>query len=75
MESSIPAFVRYMSFLPRTLLLHKRYGFALAAVSVYLPAVTLLHAGRLLVIRTYDRETDTFAARNMLRPVTDRVAP
>jgi glycosyltransferase involved in cell wall biosynthesis len=75
MESSIPAFVRYMSFLPRTLLLHKRYGFAAAAICVYLPGVTLVHAGRLLVIRAYDKETGTFGVKNVLRPVTDRVAP
>ena len=75
MESSIPAFVRYMSYLPRTLLLHKRYGFAAAAVLVYLPCVTILHAARLLVIRAYDKDSDTFAAKHLLRPVTDRIAP
>jgi glycosyltransferase involved in cell wall biosynthesis len=75
MESSLPSFVTYMSCLPRTLLLHRRYALAAGAALVYLPSVTMLHAARLLVIRAYDKDSGRFAARNLLRPNEDRVMP
>ncbi|GAA5060959.1 glycosyltransferase [Nocardia callitridis] len=75
METGMPGFVRYMSCLPRTLLLHRRYALAAAAALLYVPSVSTLHAARLALLRSYDTETGTFAARNILRPTTDRVAP
>lgn len=75
METSVPGFVAYMICLPRTLLLHRRFAWAALAMSVYLPLVTVLHAGRLVVIRAYDKETGQFAAKNLLRPTDDRVMP
>lgn len=75
METSVPGFVTYMICLPRTLILHKRFVLAALATVVYLPAVTVLHAGRLMVIRSYDKETGAFAVKNLLRPVADRVMP
>ncbi|GGG12857.1 glycosyl transferase [Rhodococcoides trifolii] len=75
MESGLPSFVQYMSCLPRTLVLHRRYTLAAGAALLYLPSVTALHAVRLLVIRAYDKNTGRFAVRNMLRPTEDRVMP
>lgn len=75
METSMAGFVSYMACLPRTLLLHKRFGWALLASVVYLPTVTALHAARLMVIRAYDKETGEFAVKNVLRPTHDRIMP
>lgn len=75
METGMSSFVTYMSFLPRTFLLHRRCGLALGATVVYLPALTVLHAARLAVLRAYDAETGSFGLRNMLRPRTDRLLP
>lgn len=75
MESGMTSFVRYMACLPRTLALHRRRALAAAAAVVYVPGVTVLHACRLVMIRAYDRETDTFALRNLARARTDRAMP
>lgn len=75
METSVPGFITYMICLPRTLLLHRRFALAAAAAVVYLPMVTLLHTGRLVVIRAYDKETREFAVKNILRASVDRVMP
>ncbi|MEV0355300.1 glycosyltransferase [Nocardia sp. NPDC050697] len=75
METGIPAFVRYMACLPRTLLLHRRWGLAAGAALVYVPSIVVLHAARLLLIRAYDRRTGTYGLRNMLRRTEDRPAP
>lgn len=75
METSVPGFLTYMICLPRTLLLHRRFVLATLAAVVYLPMVTVLHTGRLAVIRAYDKETGEFAVKNVLRPTADRVMP
>lgn len=75
METSLSGFIVYMVCLPRTLVLHKRFGWAALATLVYLPMVTVLHTGRLLMIKAYDKETGEFAARSVLRPTDDRVMP
>lgn len=75
METGVASFVRYMSCLPRTFLLHKQFGLALGAAAVYVPAITALHTGRLLILRSYDTDTGTFAARNIFRDHTDRIMP
>ncbi|GGF31427.1 glycosyl transferase [Williamsia phyllosphaerae] len=75
MESSVGSFIRYMSFLPRTFLLHKRYGLAVGSMTLYVPWVTLVHAARLILIRSYDAQTRTFAPRHLLRRTTDRIMP
>ncbi len=75
MESGVASFVRYMSFLPRTFALHRRYGFALGAGAVYVPALTVLHAARLVALRTYDVESGRFDPRNLLRAKPDRILP
>ncbi len=75
MESSVGSFVRYMSFLPRTFMLHKRYGLALGSLTLYVPWVTLVHAARLVLIRSYDPKTRSFAPRHLLRQTTDRIMP
>ncbi|MBA4026282.1 MAG: glycosyl transferase [Gordonia sp.] len=75
METSVPGFVTYMICLPRTLLVHRRFGWAALAALVYLPMVTTLHAARLVVIRAYDKETGEIAAKNVLRPTHDRIMP
>ncbi len=75
METGMSSFVTYMSFLPRTFALHRRYGLALGAAAVYLPALTALHGARLLMLRSYDPETGGFGVRNMLRQRHDRLLP
>ncbi|WP_307829466.1 glycosyltransferase family 2 protein [Antrihabitans stalagmiti] len=75
METRMSAFVVYMSFLPRTLLLHRRFGYAALATFVYLPALTVLHAGRLAVIRGYDPKSGSFSARNYRLATVDRINP
>lgn len=75
METGMPAFVRYMACLPRTLLLHRRYGLAAGAALLYVPAISVLHAARLVLIRSHDRGTGTYSVRNLLRRTEDRVAP
>ena len=75
METGVASFVRYMSCLPRTFLLHKQFGLALGAAAVYLPAITVLHTARLLMLRSYDTDTGTFAVGNLLRERADRIMP
>ncbi|GAA1481467.1 hypothetical protein GCM10009624_19070 [Gordonia sinesedis] len=75
MQSGLPSFVKYMSFLPRTFALHRRFGFAAVTALVYVPALTLLHAGRLLVIRTYDAETGRLSPRGLFDAGSDRALP
>lgn len=75
METGIVSFVEYMSFLPRTLLLHRRFGYAAAASFVYLPWVVAVHTARLVVIRGYDADTETFALKNFRVATQDRVNP
>ncbi|MBT1192347.1 glycosyltransferase family 2 protein [Rhodococcus kroppenstedtii] len=55
MHSPTGEFVRYMVCLPRTLMLHRRFGLALAAAALYVPGVVVLHAARLIVIRAATR--------------------
>lgn len=64
MHSPTGEFVRYMVCLPRTLVLHRRFGLAVAAAALYVPGVVVLHAARLLVVRTATR-TPIPAARGM----------
>ena len=59
----------------RTFALHKRYGLALGAAMVYLPALTALHAARLVLLRSYDPETGGFDVRNLLPQRADRLLP
>ena len=75
METSLPAFVEYMSFLPRTLLLHRRYRLAALVIFGYLPAVIVVHAGRLVLIRAHDPATSTFSVRNLTRKPDERGLP
>lgn len=75
MESGMRSFVRYMACLPRTLLLHRRYALALGALTLYVPAVSVLHACRLIMIRAYDKDTGTFSPAGVLRPRVDRAMP
>lgn len=75
METALPAFIEYMSFLPRTLLLHKRYGFAAAVVFGYLPPLIVVHAARLVLIRAHDAQTATFSVANLWRETTQRGLP
>ncbi|MBT0566869.1 glycosyltransferase family 2 protein [Williamsia sp. CHRR-6] len=75
METGMVGFVRYMSFLPRTLLLHQRFGYAFGAITIYLPWISFTHALRLILIRSYDAQSQTYSARNILRPTEDRVVP
>ncbi|MFE1593350.1 glycosyltransferase family 2 protein [Nocardia sp. NPDC058705] len=75
METGMPSFVRYMVCLPRTLILHRRYGLALGAVVLYLPPIFVVHAARLVLLRTYDAKTRRFDPANLFRKTVDRVAP
>ncbi|QTI70121.1 glycosyltransferase family 2 protein [Gordonia polyisoprenivorans] len=75
METGVSAFAEYMSFLPRTLLLHRRYGLAAGAAFGYLPPVIIVHAARLVLIRAYDADAGTFSVRNLLRSTTERGLP
>lgn len=75
METGLRAFVEYMSFLPRTLLLHRRYALAGAAIFGYLPMVIIVHAARLLLIRAHDADTATFAVRHLFRSSVERGLP
>lgn len=75
METGVLAFVQYMSFLPRTLLLHRRYALAAVTAVGYLPPVIVVHAGRLVLIRAHDAETGTFSIRNVWRSTTQRGLP
>lgn len=75
METGVSAFAEYMSFLPRTLLLHRRYGLAAGAAFGYLPPVIVVHAARLVLIRAYDADAGTFSVRNLLRTTTERGLP
>lgn len=75
METSVHGFVTYMVCQPRTLLLHKRFALAFLSAALYVPAVTVLHTGRLLIIRLYNKETGTYSATNLFRTERDRVMP
>ena len=75
MESGMRSFVRYMACLPRTLRLHRRHVLAAAALVLYVPGVSVLHACRLVMIRAYDSDSGSFSARHLLRPRTDRGMP
>ncbi|QHD85483.1 glycosyltransferase [Gordonia sp. JH63] len=76
METGMVPFVRYMSFLPRTFLLHRRVGLAAGSAAVYVPAITVAHALRLVVLRSYDSRTGRVDPRNLLRGGgSDRVLP
>ncbi|MFJ2668788.1 glycosyltransferase family 2 protein [Nocardia fluminea] len=75
MATGVPSFVRYMSCLPRTLILHRRYGLALGAALLYLPPIIVVHAARLTLLRSYDAQTRRFTLANLLRATVDRVAP
>lgn len=75
MATGMSSFVRYMSCLPRTLVLHRRYGLALGAVVLYLPPIIVVHAARLVLLRTYDMNTRRFDPANLFRKNVDRVAP
>ncbi|MCT1354172.1 MULTISPECIES: glycosyltransferase family 2 protein [Gordonia] len=76
METGMVPFVRYMSFLPRTFLLHRRFGLAAGSAAVYVPAITVAHALRLVVLRSYDSRTGRVDPRNLLRGGgSDRVLP
>lgn len=76
METGMRSFVRYMCCLPRTLLLHRRYGLALGAAVLYLPPIFVVHAARLVLLRTYDAENRRFVPADLFRRKTvERVAP
>ncbi|MGW0037424.1 glycosyltransferase family 2 protein [Gordonia sp. NPDC003376] len=75
METGMVAFMEYMSFLPRTLLLHRRRGMAAAVVLGYLPPLFVVHGARLVLIRAYDPQTASFSIRNVWRPTTQRCLP
>ncbi|MFD3745198.1 glycosyltransferase [Nocardia sp. NPDC058633] len=75
METGMASFARYMSCLPRTLILHRRYGLALGAAVLYLPPIFVVHAARLVLLRTYDAKTRRFDPANLFRKTVDRVAP
>nr|WP_064571534.1 glycosyltransferase family 2 protein [Gordonia sp. LAM0048] len=76
METGMVPFVHYMSFLPRTFLLHRRFGLAVGAAAVYVPAIAVAHAMRLVVLRSYDSRTGRIDPRNLLRGGgSDRVLP
>ncbi|MDO3648376.1 glycosyltransferase family 2 protein [Nocardia mangyaensis] len=75
MATGMVSFTRYMACLPRTLLLHKRYGLALGAATVYLPPIIVLHAARLVLLRTYDTRTGRFTPTELFRKTPERVAP
>ncbi|WP_439032477.1 glycosyltransferase family 2 protein [Gordonia terrae] len=75
METGMRPFVRYMCFLPRTFWLHRRYGLAAGSAAVYVPAITVAHALRLMMLRTYDPRTGRIDPRNLLRGGPDRVLP
>ncbi|MFW0786837.1 glycosyltransferase family 2 protein [Gordonia sp. CPCC 206044] len=75
MESGLPAFVKYMSFLPRTFALHRRFALTAGTALVYVPALTVLHAVRLGAIRLYDGDTGRWSARRVRRRSSDRVLP
>ncbi|WP_076477406.1 glycosyltransferase family 2 protein [Williamsia sterculiae] len=75
MESPMGEFVRYMSFLPRTFALHRRYGFTVGSASVYLPALVVMHAGRLMMFRLYDPEVERFTVRKLFTARSGRVLP
>ncbi|NDK92318.1 glycosyltransferase [Gordonia desulfuricans] len=75
METGMLAFMEYMSFLPRTLLLHRRYGMAATVVLGYLPPLFAVHGARLVMIRAYDPQTASFSVRNFWRPTAQRCLP
>ncbi|RPA10248.1 glycosyltransferase family 2 protein [Gordonia sp. OPL2] len=75
MQSALPSFVTYMSFLPRTFALHRRYALTAGSALIYVPALTVLHALRLTAIRLYDADTGRWSARRVRTRLADRVLP
>lgn len=77
MQSSLPEFARYMSFLPRTFALHRRFAYTAGTALIYVPALTVLHTGRLLMFGLYDADTGRFTPKQLLRrsSVPTRVLP
>lgn len=75
MESGLREFVHYMSFLPRTFALHRHIGYTAGTALIYVPALTVLHTGRLLVIRLYDSETGQFTPNRLWQRASSRVLP
>ncbi|MGW6621883.1 glycosyltransferase [Nocardia sp. NPDC055002] len=75
MATGMASFVRYMSCLPRTLMLHRRFGLALGVVVLYLPPIFLVHAARLVLLRTYDPKTRRFDPTTVFRTTVDRMTP
>ncbi|MGC0364607.1 glycosyltransferase involved in cell wall biosynthesis [Rhodococcus sp. 27YEA15] len=75
METGIFSFVNYMSFLPRTLLLHRRYGYLALAGILYIPVIVAIHSARLVLIRGFDSESHEFALRNFRVSRVNRVIP
>ncbi|MDZ7910263.1 MAG: glycosyltransferase family 2 protein [Rhodococcus sp. (in: high G+C Gram-positive bacteria)] len=77
MQSSLPEFTRYMSFLPRTFALHRRFAYTAGTALIYVPALTVLHTGRLLMLRLYDSETGQLTPSRLTRrsSVPARVLP
>ncbi|MDY6809933.1 MAG: glycosyltransferase family 2 protein [Actinomycetota bacterium] len=74
METGLTSFVTYMSFLPRTFALHRRLALAAGAALFYVPALTAVHAVRLMAIRIYDVETGRFTT-SVRQLASDRVLP
>ncbi|MCF3939994.1 glycosyltransferase family 2 protein [Gordonia tangerina] len=74
METGLMSFVTYMSFLPRTFALHRRVALAAGTALVYVPALTVVHAMRLVAIRLYDDETGRFST-SPRQLASDRVLP
>ncbi|KAF0845239.1 glycosyltransferase family 2 protein [Nocardia caishijiensis] len=75
MATGTASFARYMACLPRTLVLHRRYGLALAAATVYLPAIITLHAARLALLRLHNPGNGQFTPTEVWHKPSDRVAP
>ncbi|WP_066907989.1 glycosyltransferase family 2 protein [Millisia brevis] len=75
METGLRDFAGYMSCLPRTFLLHRRFGFAAGAALIYVPTLVVLHAGRLVAIRVYDDRTGRFTTSRPRRQTSSRVRP
>lgn len=75
METGMASFVQYMSFLPRTLLMHRRFGLATLMLVGYLPPLFVVHGLRLILIRAYDPHSSTFGVRNLFRSREERILP
>ncbi|MEE4024257.1 glycosyltransferase family 2 protein [Gordonia sp. PKS22-38] len=75
MRSGLPAFVTYMSFLPRTFAIHRRYALTAGSALVYVPALTAMHALRLAAISLYDSDTGAWSPPGRRPRVSERVLP